>query len=249
MLIACDIGNSYIKSALFKKDKLTNFNLCKDFSHTFQLLRRTEVKEIAVASVVPSKLILLKKKLSEDYSIKPFVIDRKKKFSLSINYTTPETLGMDRICSAEGAYYLFTLQPAAKNVIPGDCILSIDCGTATTVNVIQYPNNFVGGVIAPGLDMMFASLSSNTAQLPSVSPKDFKAVLGNSTKTAIASGVINSISGMINQVVSDLPKTPKKIYITGGNARFVLPLLKFEVIHEKALVLYGIKAIYDRNRN
>ena len=97
--------------------------------------------------------------------------------------------------------------------------------------------------------MMFRALKNETAQLPIVKPADYKEIIGDSTKTSIASGVINSTLGVISQTITYLIKKNKayKIitYVTGGNAEYLLPYLKFKFIYEKGLVLYGIKSVYE----
>jgi type III pantothenate kinase len=247
MLIVCDIGNSFIKSAVFRNNKLTDYSVLRDFSSILNSVKREDAKEIAVTTVVPSKLRLLKQELSNNYRLKPFIINKNLKFNISIKYSTPQTLGMDRICSVEGAYYLLKTSPESDKYGKNNYLICIDCGTATTINVIQYPNNFIGGVIAPGLDMMFASLHKRTAQLPKITADHYKTIIGNSTKSSIASGVINSTVGVIHETIASLSKQPKKVFITGGNAKYIIPHLRFDVKYEKALVLYGIKAIYKKN--
>jgi type III pantothenate kinase len=247
MILVCDIGNSFIKSAIFNNETPTNYNVNKDFSSVLKFIKSKEIRTVVISAVVPSKLKLLLKELSSFSSIKSFVIHKDLKFNLSIKYSTPNTLGMDRICSAEGAFYLVQTSGDSKSFKKGDYILSIDCGTATTINIIQYPNIFVGGLIAPGLDMMFSALHTHTAQLPKLAANNYKTLIGNSTKTSIASGVINSTVGMINQAIVSLAKKPKNLFITGGNAKYIIPYLKYDIIYDKALVLYGIKAIYNRN--
>ena len=247
MILVCDIGNTFIKSAIFKNETLTNYNVKKDFSSIRKSIKEKEVSTVVISSVVPLKLKLLLKELSSFRSIKSFVIHKNLQFNLSIKYTTPNTLGVDRICSAEGASYLIKSSGDANSFKKGDYLLSIDCGTATTINVIKFPNSFLGGLIAPGLDMMFSSLHTQTAQLPKLTVESYKSLIGNSTKAAIASGVINSTVGMIHQTIGLLTKQPKCVFITGGNAKYIIPHLKFDVRFEKALVLYGIKAIFDRN--
>jgi type III pantothenate kinase len=247
MIILCDIGNSFIKSAIFKNEKLIAYNVKKDFSSVLALIGLKEISGVVISSVVPSKLKVLIDELSRICPIKPFIIHRSLKFNLSIKYSTPHSLGIDRLCSAEGAYHLFNNSTQMSKFNKSDYLISIDCGTATTINIIKFPKVFLGGLIAPGLNMMFESLHSFTEQLPRINIEQYKKVIGDSTKTAIASGVINSTLGMIHQTINSLSRPPKQIYITGGNAKYILPHLEFSVKYEKALVLYGIKAIYDKN--
>jgi type III pantothenate kinase len=97
--------------------------------------------------------------------------------------------------------------------------------------------------------MMFKSLKNETAQLPRVKASEYKSLIGNSTKSSIASGVINATMGAIQRTTDYIKqknsKSRVKIFITGGNAKFMLPYLSYDYVYEQGLVLYGIKAIYD----
>lgn len=249
MILVCDIGNSFVKSAMFKNERMINYNIKKDFSSIRKSIKENVISTVVISSVVPSKSKLLFKELSSFSSIKPFFIHKNLKFNLSIKYTTPLTLGMDRICSVEGAFYLVKTSRDSNSFVRGDYLLSIDCGTATTINVVRYPNNFLGGLIAPGVDMMFSALYTRTAKLPRSKAQNYISLIGNSTRASIASGVITSTVGMIHQTIAFLKPNPKNIFITGGNVKYIMPHLKIDVKYEKALVLYGIKAIYDKNKN
>ncbi len=136
------------------------------------------------------------------FNIDCFIISNKAKFNLNINYDTPETLGIDRICSSEGAFYLFKNSEDFKNYNAETYIVTIDFGTATTINIIDYPATFIGGIISPGLKMMFNSLNKSTAQLPDVDPYDYLDLIGRTTNSSIATGVINSSIGLIDKLLS-----------------------------------------------
>ena len=127
----------------------------------------------------------------------------------------------------------------------------MDFGTATTMNIILHPAKFIGGIIAPGLQLMSTSLHSKTAQLPLISVQDFHGDIGMTTKEAIASGVVNSTLGMIDRILKQLKLKYKSkkinIYLTGGNAEKIMPYLNFDYSFERNLVLYGIKNISDLN--
>ena len=246
MLLVCDIGNSKIKSALFKDDKISSLKAFEDTESLLNFFSGKKITAAAVSSVVPEKLQMLKEGFFALFKFNPIIINRNSKFNLNIDYKTPATLGIDRICSAEGALYLHNLKYRYRK---NSYIISVDFGTATTVNVIKYNSIFTGGLILPGIHMMFKSLNIETAQLPLVKPSEYENTIGNSTKSSIASGVINSTVGAINQVIEYLKqqnsKAVVKIFITGGNAKYILPYLNFDYNYEKGLVLYGIKAVYE----
>jgi type III pantothenate kinase len=247
MLLACDIGNTNIKAGIFNNDQLTEFLLLPGIKELTELVRNNEFGDIVVSSVVPSKT----KELSGDLynlELSPVIIDKNSLFNLKINYDSIETLGIDRICSAEGALYLYHRKKEFKKK---QIIISIDLGTATTINVVKYPGIFEGGIIAPGINLMFKSLKNETAQLPIVTYENYNNTVGRTTNESIASGVMHSAAGLINRAIKLIQSESKAeeviIYITGGNFESIKRFLTFDYIFEKALVLYGINAIYKKN--
>ena len=99
--------------------------------------------------------------------------------------------------------------------------------------------------------MMFESLNKRTAQLPNINVSDFASVIGDSTNSSIASGVVASVVGMIEKTMNYLKKekSTKRIitYLTGGNAKKIIPFLNFDFIYDERLVLYGVNALYRLN--
>ncbi len=270
MLIAIDIGNTRIKAGRFVKDKLTEFLSFNNVSDVLTFLKSNSKNNprIAISSVVPSKTKIISEEVYRITGKSPFIISKDIKTNLTISYKTPETLGIDRLCSAEGAFFLFknsdkylSAVRQDKSYNTGTYILSIDFGTATTINVIEHHGKFIGGLIAPGIEMMFESLKQRTAQLPHLNISDFISTIGNDTNTSIASGVVTSIVGMIEKTINYL-KNEKSVgtrrelslqevfvYITGGNAKKIIPFLNLDFIYEEGLVLYGINALYNLNKN
>ncbi len=139
MLIAIDIGNSRIKAGKFTNDKLTEFHSFKDISDVLGFLKSNSKDNVAISSVVPDKTKIISEEVKKITGKSPFIITKDIKTNLTIDYKTPETLGIDRLCSAEGAFFLFKNSEKYKNYKEGTYILSIDFGTATTINVIEYP--------------------------------------------------------------------------------------------------------------
>ncbi len=251
MFLACDIGNTNIKTGIFEVGELTAFNIFKTYRLFLEYIKRINFTNIAVSSVVPGITEKLIKDLKRFNNNKPFIIDKSDKFNLKIKYDSPDTLGIDRICSAEGAFSIYKNSAEFKNYNSYLYILSIDFGTATTINFIRFPGDFIGGIIAPGITTMFNSLNKNTAQLPAIDERFYKELIGSDTNSSIASGIINSVTGLIEKSISQLRNIYSaekiKVFITGGNAEKILPYLTFDYQFEKALVLKGIKAVYDKN--
>ncbi len=154
---------------------------------------------------------------------------------------------MDRVCSAVGALEIAT----KKNIISKDqFLITIDLGTATTINIVSPDKQFIGGLIAPGINTMLNSLNDETAQLPLTKAGSYKGLIGSSTNSSIMSGVITSTIGLINESVNYLYRESKHfplVFATGGNAKIIIPYLKHQLIYEESLVLRGLKVIYDLN--
>ena len=248
MLIAVDIGNSRIKAGKFIENRISEFHSFKDLNDILSFLQSNSEDNIAVSSVVPEKTNIIAEEIKKITGRSPFIITKDIKTNLTIDYKTPETLGIDRLCSAEGAFLLFKNSEKYKNYKEGSYILSIDFGTATTINMIDYPGRFIGGLIAPGIDTMFESLKLRTSQLPLLSISNFVSTIGKDTKSSIASGVVISLVGMIEKTINNLSAQNVFVYLTGGNAKKIIPHLNFEFVYEEGLVLYGINALYEMNK-
>lgn len=251
MLLACDIGNTRTKSVLFDKSGSSNFNSSTALNEIIDNYRNKNISAVAFSSVVTRKseefIKLIKKKLK----ISPYQITSSSKFNLRIDYLQPETLGIDRICSAEGAYYLFNQSKEFKDYSKNDFIISIDFGTATTLNFVKFPGVFIGGIISPGIEMMTEALNSQTAELPKVSNLSYKKMIGRNTFEAISSGVVNSTVGLLERSINELKIKYKArkihIYVTGGNSPAITPHLKIRHKLVNELVLIGVRAVYEKN--
>jgi type III pantothenate kinase len=248
MLLTLDIGNTNIKSALFDDDKLVEFLIHSNVDEAIKYLKNKTYLEAAICSVNPYREKILANEISRN-DLRLFRANTQKKFNLKINYKTPETLGMDRICSAIGAYDLAVNE---KMIVKDRYLLTIDFGTATTINAVSPEGYFIGGLIAPGIKTMLKSLSENTAQLPIPELVSFKALIGNSTNESVVSGVVTATIGMINETVNQLCTENKNIlpliFVTGGNAEFIIPQIKNKIFYDEALVLKGLKVIYELNK-
>ncbi len=251
MFLACDIGNTNTKFGLFSDNILKDFLIIPNNQLDFNLLKEKSISKAAISSVVPAITNQLNSFIKEYFTLSSFIITKDSLFNLSIEYETPETLGIDRICSAEGAFALYKNNILKNNNYKNNFILSVDFGTATTINVISNDKRFIGGIIAPGVGTMFASLHKGTAQLPLVSIDNFKNVIGTSTITSIASGVTNAQTGLIEKMILHLENhySAKQIhlYITGGNAKKIVPYIINPFTYVDELVLLGVKSIYERN--
>ena len=246
MLLTLDIGNSNIKSALFNGNDLVEFKVHSEIDEALQYLNSKTFSNAAICSVNLAKEKILSDALLKKGSLvfKPTIHS---KLNLKIKYKTPNTLGIDRVCSAVGAYELAIKKILLKN----QYLITIDFGTATTLNIISPQTDFIGGLIAPGIQTMLKSLNEKTAQLPIPDLNSYESLIGDSTNSSIISGVFNSTMGMINETVNHLKELTDGIepiiFATGGNAKIIIPYLKQKIFYDEALVLKGLKIIYELN--
>lgn len=251
MVLALDIGNSFTKYAIYQKDKLVALSKFSSENPYFEKIITPDIKYCVISSVVPNFTIKTRNILINDYQIEPYVINRQSKFSIKIEYRTPDSLGIDRICGAEGAFIQYKKENNYK--LNDKPIVVIDLGTATTINLIKPQGVFAGGIIAPGIVTMTKSLFSNTAQLPYVDLNEYHEFIGKDTNSCIASGIINSAIGLIERAVDRIKqdyKTSKvTIYITGGNAPLIKPYLSFECSIVSDLILKGANEIFHNSIN
>ena len=249
MILALDIGNTNIKAGYFLENKLNDVLIFRNPDELFNSIKLYEFSGAAISSVVPSLTVRVKNFLEEELKLTPYVISKDSLFNLKLDYKTPETLGIDRICSVEAAFEIFN---NSKDLEEGIFLLTIDFGTATTINIAAPPSNFIGGLIAPGINTMFDSLNNNTAQLPGLNFSDYKSLIGENTNSSIASGIITTTVGMIEKTINHLKESYSakviKYFITGGNAKQVQPFLPKVFILDEALVLKGVNRVYNLNR-
>lgn len=153
------------------------------------------------------------------------------------HYTTPNTLGADRIAALAGAHSLH----------PGQQLLVADCGTAITYDVLSSDGVFMGGNIAPGIALRLEALYRFTSRLPRLYPTDEDvAIWGSSTTSAMQAGALYGVIGELNYYRKHLSKDAV-IVLTGGAVPFLLPHLSFPVTVDNDLVLTGLKYIIEYN--
>ena len=168
-------------------------------------------------------------------------------FNLGINilYDNPKTLGADRICNAIAGYSKY-----------GGPLIIIDFGTATTFDVIASNGDYLGGVIAPGIETSAISLHKRTAKLPRLSEGKLhppETAISTNTISSMQAGIlwgaIDSMTGMVNRIQKELHERHLKkatVIATGGFSTFIGEQARIIQHVEPTLVLDGIRLIYDR---
>ncbi len=242
-----DNSNTRTKFSISEHGKLepwiTHINTTEISAQTIQeALKDQRWDSTLLCSVVPKKAITLSQTIS-DISGKPLhQLSYKSKLGIGIDYPTPSQIGADRLVNAIAANHLYT-----ENGSPA---IVIDFGTAVTFDIISN-NNYLGGVIAPGLGAMTDYLANKTALLPKITLTEPNRAIGKSTEAAMDIGAVYGYRGLVREIIielkKELPANPS-IICTGGDGEFIADGLK-ELIHHyhPTLTLEGIKIAADLN--
>lgn len=243
MLLAVDIGNSAIKFGLFKGEALNSkFSIPTKRDTTVDELNlavgdrlRSPVDAAIVCSVVPEIEAPIRGFLRGAVNNEPIFVDNSFDFGLKINYEPLESLGTDRLVAAF----------AAVEKYGAPCIVC-SLGTATTIDVVNADREFLGGVIAPGMEAMAEALYLKASRLPKVEIREPESLIGNSTVESIRSGVHYGYAAMVDGLIAKLKSgtAAARVVATGGNAAGVTFRAITEVIVDPNLILDGLRQIF-----
>ena len=236
MLLTIDVGNSRIKVAVFEHNKQVDFFIfetneaLKNFENIFQ--KYPNLQKIILSSVG---------KLDEEVvnfiksQFQTEIIDHKSKFPFTNFYATPETLGIDRMVLAAGATLMY----------PNQNRLIVDAGTCITYDFVNAENQYLGGAISPGIKIRYKSLNNYTSKLPLLTISEDFDIIGNSTKSAIHSGVINGVIFEIEGFISQysLKNQDLTIILTGGDAEFLAKRLKSTIFANSNFLLESLNLL------
>ena len=238
MYLIGDIGNTDIKLCLFNinKKKIKKITLKTEklsFSYMRSKLKGIKfknIKKILFCSVVPKSYKLVKKffNLHTDIKCKEIKdLDISKLIKIKVN---KKQIGSDRIANAISA---------ANNK---NNFIIVDFGTATTFDVVL-KNSYIGGVIAPGLELSLSNLINRASLIPKIKFNKVKKVLGKNTVASVRSGFYWGYTGLINNIIYLITKEFKykfKIILTGGLAHLFKSNLKYNSFIDKELTLNGL---------
>jgi type III pantothenate kinase len=256
MLLCLDVGNTQIHGGVFSGDTLR----CQ-FRKSTQPLGSTDeigiflvavlrengvdprtVDRVAICSVVPAALHPIRGASKQYFGQEPFVLQAGVKTGLKVRYRNPLEVGADRIAGAV----------AAAQRHPGRNLIVVDCGTATTFDVVTAGGDYLGGVILPGIGVSAETLASRTAKLPRVEIARPETILGRSTVESIQSGLYHGHSGAIRHIVAGLTAEvfageKPAVVGTGGFARMLEEEGLFDELVPE-LVLLGLRHAESLNR-
>ena len=231
-LLCLDIGNTSITICDYKNEKLGKIirvESNKNFINQLSSYNLENFNFIIVCSVVPSLTKILIN-YCKDNSINIFEINYKNS-PLNLLVDNPSEVGNDRICNAVAANK-FNFKPS----------IIIDFGTATTYDVVNHDGDFLGGAIAPGIDVSADYLIN----------KFPPQVIGKNTISNIQSGVMYggllSVKGMIELINAEIDGTSKNIIITGGFGKLISQKINLKHTYDELLTIKGMLHIFFENQ-
>lgn len=257
MLLAIDVGNTNTVLGVFNQSKLeqswrvktdprdTSDELWLQYS---ALVDGFDITGVAICSTVPAVLREIRKLIEEHYSdVNATIIEPGIKTGVPLLVDNPKEIGADRIVNSLAAHTLYGSGAAA---------IVVDFGTSTNLDVVSPKGEFLGGALAPGIEISVDALAARAAQLRKVELIKPKSVIGKNTVEALQSGTIygfaGQVDGLVNRIIDELadlyPDSGEVTVIaTGGLAPLVLGISETIEFHEPNLTLIGLRLVHERN--
>ena len=239
MNLVIDTGNTFTKLALFQGREMLAFSSFEgvDAKNIINFCESDANIKNAILSSVKEYSSEIDTYLSRLYNTVFF--SHTTSVPLVNRYSTPETLGKDRLAGVVGAEYLW---PACN-------ILVIDAGTAITYDLLTASGEYLGGSISPGIAMRYKALHTYTSRLPLLDYYDDAQLTGYDTSTSIHSGVLNGAIAEMEGIIRSyqLLYPDLKIILTGGDHNYFDKRLKIKTFAAPNLVLEGLNLILDFN--
>ncbi|TYB79187.1 type III pantothenate kinase [Bizionia myxarmorum] len=242
MNLIIDVGNTLAKLAVFQNDELIDKvqSVLDDFEINFEILLKKYPK---IDKGILSSVGLLNNKQLQlvQKSLNVLILNGETSLPFINNYKTPQTLGVDRIA----------LVSAAVKNFPTQNILIIDVGTCVTYDFLSEANHYLGGAISPGLRLRYTALNNLTANLPLLTKEMPETITGDTTKSAIHSGIVNGILFEIDGVIETYQNKYSNltVILTGGDANFLSKQLKSSIFAHSNFLLEGLNHILQYNSN
>ncbi|MFA5565195.1 MAG: type III pantothenate kinase [Acidimicrobiia bacterium] len=264
MLLTVDVGNSNTVIGLYDasvvpedattagEGLLNNWRITTDRNRTsdelavviggFLGLHRRhlidEIRGIAISSGVPRVTASLREMAARHFTIAPVVMEPGVRTGIPVLTDNPREVGGDRIANAIAAWHLY-----------GGPTIVVDFGTATTCDVISVNGEYLGGVIAPGVNISLDALFARTAALRAVELVEPRSVIGKTTTEALQSGAIYGFAGMVdglvNRIEDEIGKC--KVVATGGLGPLISPYSATIELNEPWITLHGLRLVHAKN--
>ena len=255
MLLTVDVGNTNTVLGIFEGENLTqSWRVKTDPRNTADelwlqyeaLVSEYDLTGLAICSTVPATLRELRRMIADYFEYVPTtIVEPGIKTGVPLLVDNPKEIGADRIVNTLAAHTLF-----------GGPAIVVDFGTSTNLDVVSPKGEFLGGALAPGIEISVDALAARAAQLRKVELIKPKSVIGKNTVEALQSGTIfgfaGQVDGLVNRIIDELadlyPDSGDVCVIaTGGLAPLVLGISEMIEFHEPDLTLIGLRLVHERN--
>lgn len=247
--LVIDIGNTSTSLGIYRSGRISRVGRIEKVVQTFTSVAEairsvkgaTTLNDVGIASVVPSLKPVWESAVRDVCRVEPTWIHHRSPLGVKLTYPEPASIGADRLANAAGAVRKF-----------GAPAIVADFGTAVTFDLITRRDGYIGGIIAPGLPLMFDYLAERTAQLPRIawSNPPARHRTGKSTAEAMQLGAHWGYRGMVREILAELRKNPAlrdaTLCGTGGFAERVLRGIRPVPRIDKTLTLFGIGCILEK---
>ncbi|WP_029431014.1 type III pantothenate kinase [Blastococcus sp. URHD0036] len=259
MLLTVDVGNSQTVLATFDGDRRVGGWRVTTHSRATSdeiamlwrgLLRDTEVTGVAACSTVPALLPALRR-LLDSLDVPVVLIGPGVRTGVPLHVDNPREVGADRVVTALAAHELYGRDPEGQ----ARPVVVVDFGTSTNVDAVGPGGQFLGGALAPGVEVSLEALASRAAQLRSVELTVPPQAIGKNTVAALQSGLVLGFAGLVDGLVSRISAeiveqfgTAPVVVATGGLAPLVADSCRTISAREPDLTVHGLRLAFDRQQ-
>jgi type III pantothenate kinase len=251
MLLAVDVGNTQTVLGLYDGDRLRHsWRVRTDARATADEMMLTlrgllndqpRLQSVVVCSTVPAVLGELRQVFERwHHLVHVVIVEPGTRTGVPLLYDNPKEVGPDRIVNSLAAYTLYG----------GPCVV-VDFGTSTNFDVVGPGGEFLGGALAPGIEISIDALAARAARLVKVEISRPRSVIGKSTVEALQSGFLygftGQVDGIVRRIIAELGGSVKAVVATGGLADAVVAESETITDHRADLTLLGLRLVYERN--
>lgn len=255
MLLVLDIGNSNIILGVYRDGQLKHhwrigtdqqksedqYAMIIKSLFDYEEIKMKEIRGVIISSVVPQMMHVFELMCNKYFNTSPMIIGPGIKTGLNIKYENPREVGADRIVNAVAGIHLY-----------GSPLIIVDFGTATSYCYINEEKQYLGGAIAPGIQISAEALYNRASKLPRIEIAKVKNVIGRNTINAMQSGILYGYVGQVEGIVKRMKSqtnTDPTVIATGGFASLIANESKVIDIVDPFLTLKGLQIIYEKNKD